>query len=125
MDLTIGDIADNQRPIANAGDSLTIEATANCQATSYSSACADCAAYTVMLDGSASSDLDGDALQFQWSEGSGVLNIANPNAALTPAEIPTQVVNANLSFDVVLTVSDCEQSDDDQTTITYTCVSSD
>ena len=125
VDLTIGDIANNQRPIANAGDSLTIEATANCQATSYSSACADCAAYTVMLDGSASSDLDGDALQFQWSEGSGVLNIANANAALTPAEIPTQVVNANLSFDVVLTVSDCEQSDDDQTTITYTCVSSD
>ena len=123
VDLTIGDILNNQRPIANAGDSVTIEASANCQSTSYSSACADCAPYTVMLDGSASSDLDGDSLQFQWSESSGVLNIASPNAALTPAEIPTQVVNANLSFDVTLTVSDCERSDDDQTTITYTCVS--
>lgn len=123
VDLTIGDILNNQRPIANAGDSVTIEASANCQSTSYSSACADCAPYTVMLDGSASSDLDGDSLQFQWSESSGVLNISSPNAALTPAEIPTQVVNANLSFDVTLTVSDCERSDDDQTTITYTCVS--
>ena len=63
-----------------------------------------------MLDGSASSDLDGDSLQFQWAESSGVLNISSPNAALTPAEIPTQVVNANLSFDVTLTVSDCERS---------------
>ena len=76
-----------------------------------------------MLDGSASSDLDGDTLQFQWAEPSGVLNISSPNAALTPAEIPTQGVNANLSFDVTLTVSDCERSDDDQTTLTSTCVS--
>jgi hypothetical protein len=123
VDLVIGDVSSNQRPIANAGDSMTIEATANCQATSYSTECADCAAFTVMLDGSASSDMDGDHLQFQWTESSGVLNIANPNAALTPAVIPTQVVNANLTFNVSLTVSDCEQSDDDNTTITYTCSS--
>ena len=72
VDLTI-DILNNQRPIANAGDSVTVEASANCQSTSYSSACADCAAFTVMLDGSTSSDLDGDSLQFQWTEPSGVL----------------------------------------------------
>jgi hypothetical protein len=123
VDITIGDIVDNRRPIANAGDSVDIEATANCQATSYSSECADCAAYTVMLDGSGSSDLDGDQLDFSWSETSGVLAIATPQAALTAATIPTQVVNANLSFNVTLTVSDCQQSDDDSTTVTYTCVS--
>ena len=124
VDLVVGDIANNIRPIANAGDSVDIEATANCQATSYSSECADCAPYTVMLDGSASTDLDGDQLNFSWTEASGVLNIANPQAALTPAVIPTQVVNANLSFEVSLTVSDCERSDDDTTFINYTCNSS-
>lgn len=123
VDLTIGDIANNTRPIANAGDSVDIEASANCQATSYSSECADCTPYTVMLDGSASSDLDGDQLDFSWTEPTGVLSIANPQAALTPANIPTQVINANLSFEVTLTVSDCEQSDDDRTTVNYTCVS--
>ena len=123
IDLTIGDIANNIRPIANAGDSVDIEASANCQATSYSSECADCTPYTVMLDGSSSSDLDGDQLDFVWSEPTGVMSIANPQAALTPASIPTQVINANLSFEVTLTVSDCEQSDDDKTTVNYTCVS--
>ncbi len=123
VDLTIGDIANNVRPIANAGDSVDIEATANCQSTSYSAECADCAPFTVMLDGSASSDFDGDMLNFSWDEPTGVMSIANPQAALTPASIPTQVVNANLSFEVTLTVSDCQQSDDDKTTINYTCVS--
>jgi hypothetical protein len=123
VDLTIGDIANNVRPIANAGDSVDIEATANCQSTSYSAECADCAPFIVMLDGSASSDFNGDMLNFSWSEPTGVMSIANPQAALTPATIPTQVVNANLSFEVTLTVSDCEQSDDDKTTINYSCVS--
>ena len=123
VDVSIGDIVNNRRPIANAGDSLNVEASANCQSTSYSNECADCAAYTVMLDGSASTDLDGDQLEFQWSESSGVLNLVTPQAALTGAIVPTQVVGANLSFDVTLTVSDCERSDDDSATITYTCTS--
>ena len=123
VDITIGDVLNNRRPIANAGDSVTVEASANCQSTSYSNECANCAPFTVMLDGSGSMDLDGDTLTYSWSENSGLLQIVNPNAALTPAIIPSQTVGTALSFDVVLTVEDCNRVDTDQSVITYTCVS--
>lgn len=123
VDVTIGDMADNHRPIANAGDNMAIEATAACQDTSYSSECADCPPYTLLLDGSGTIDLDTDMLSFFWEEVTGGLQIATPHAAVTSAVIDTQTVSTSLSFDVSLEVSDCQQSDTDLMTITYTCVS--
>ena len=116
-------MADNHRPIANAGDNMAIEATAACQDTSYSSECADCPPYTLLLDGSGTIDLDTDMLSFFWEEVTGGLQIATPHAAVTSAVIDTQTVSTSLSFDVSLEVSDCQQSDTDLMTITYTCVS--
>jgi hypothetical protein len=123
VDVTIGDIANNHRPIANAGDNMLIETTAACQDTSYSSECSDCPPYTLLLDGSGTMDLDADTLTFFWEEVTGDLQVLTPNAAVTSAVIDTQTVATSLSFDVSLEVSDCQQSDTDVMTITYTCVS--
>ena len=123
VDITIGDLNDNHRPIANAGDSMTIEASANCQNTSYSSDCTDCTAFTLLLDGSGSMDVDGDILSFNWTESSGVLGVVTPTSAVTSAIIPTQSPGTSLSFDVTLEVSDCQRSDTDLMTITYSCTS--
>lgn len=123
VDVTIGSMNDNRRPIANAGDALTLEVSASCQDTSYSSECADCPPYTFLLDGSGTMDLDGDSLSFAWEEATGGLQIVTPGAAVTSAIIPTQAVSTTLNFEVSLEVSDCEQSDSDVTTVTYSCVS--
>lgn len=123
VSVTIGDIVDNHRPIANAGDSLNVEVSANCQDTSYSSECTDCAAFTILLDGSGSMDVDGDLLSFDWTETSGVLGIVTPSSAVTSAIIPTQSPGTTLNFDVTLEVEDCERSDTDLMTITYSCTS--
>jgi hypothetical protein len=68
-------------------------------------------------------DLDADTLTFFWEEVTGDLQVLTPNAAVTSAVIDTQTVATSLSFDVSLEVSDCQQSDTDVMTITYTCVS--
>lgn len=123
VDVTVGDIADNHRPIANAGDAMTIEVSASCQDTSYSSECADCPPYTLLLDGSGTMDLDGDVLSFSWEEATGGLQIVTPGTAITSAIIPSQAVSTTLNFEISLEVSDCEQSDSDLTTVTYSCIS--
>ena len=123
VDISIGDILDNRRPISNAGDGFAVEASANCQNTSYSNECADCAPFTFLLDGSGSRDLDGDTLQYSWSESTGVLSIANPHNAITSATVPTQTVGTSLSFMVTLDVEDCTRQDGDTTIVTYSCVS--
>ena len=129
VDITIGSLMDNRRPIANAGDDLDIEITAACQEypgqnnySGYSSDCSSCASYTLLLDGSGSTDLDGDSMSFQWEEATGGLQIVTPNAAVTSAIIGSQAVNTNLSYSVELTAADCERSDTDSMSITYSCV---
>jgi hypothetical protein len=60
----------NQPPVANAGPDRTIEASARNT--------------SIMLDGSASSDPDGDALSYQWRDGAGnvVATTATANVSL-------------------------------------------
>ena len=123
VDVSIGDIDDNHRPIANAGDSTEVEVSASCQNTSYSSDCTDCTPFTILLDGSGSMDVDGDLMSFNWTESSGVLGIVTPTSAVTSAIIPTQTPGTTLSFDVTLEVADCQQSDTDLMTISYSCTS--
>jgi hypothetical protein len=123
VSIFIGELSDNNTPIANAGDSLQLEVSANCQDTSYSSDCTDCTALTIILDGSGSMDINGDLLSYSWTESSGVLGIVTPNSAVTSAIVPTQTPGTTLSFDVNLEVSDCERSDSDLMTIDYSCTS--
>ena len=123
VDVSIASLENNHRPIANAGNPLTIEVSASCQDTSYSSECADCPPYTFLLDGSGTMDIDGDVLSFAWEEATGGLQIVTPEAAVTTAIIPRQAVATTLNFEVSLEVSDCERSDSDLTSVTYSCVS--
>jgi len=80
----------NTAPVADAGADQTLTATG--------------ATTSVTLDGSGSSDADGDALTYSWSNGA---TGATPTVALTKG---THVLS--------LTVSDGEESDTDEVTIT-------
>jgi len=80
----------NTAPVADAGADQTLTATG--------------ATTSVTLDGSGSSDPDGDALTYSWSNGA---TGATPTVALTKG---THVLS--------LTVSDGEESDTDEVTIT-------
>ena len=129
---TIGDIAQNNRPIANAGENETVSVSASCEeSSSYSSAsCEDCSETTFELNASESLDPNGDRMTYMWSETTGNLTSINgvlvsPTSAVTEVIIPSQSASTSsdvtYSFEFSLTVQDCERSDDDTVSITYTC----
>ena len=132
MTLTIGDIAQNNRPIANAGDNQVVSVSGSCESSSSYSAgsCSDCPETTVDLSAAESLDPNGDALQYSWSETTGTLDaiggsLVSSSAAVTEVVIPAQAAsissNTSYSFEFELLVEDCENSDDDTVTLTYTC----
>jgi hypothetical protein len=90
----------NRAPVANAGNDQTVEATGTMT--------------SVHLDGSGSSDPDGDALNYAWSEGGTDLpngDTASPNVSLplgahTLTLTVTDPSGASDSDDVVVTVAD-------------------
>ena len=93
---------ENQAPQANAGEDQT--------ATSGQS---------VQLDGTGSSDLDGDALSFTWSQiaGSPTVTLEQPFSAIVHFQAPTELSTATtLTFR--LTVSDGFDASVDQVTVT-------
>lgn len=132
MTLTIGDIAQNNRPIANAGDNQVVSVSGACESSSAYSAgsCSDCPETTVDLSAAESLDPNGDILQYSWSETTGTLSaiggtFTSSSAAVTEVVIPAQAAslssNTTYSFEFELSVQDCENSDDDTVTVTYTC----
>ena len=129
---TIGDIAQNNRPIANAGENQSVTASGNCESSSsYSSAsCSDCPETRFELSAAASIDPNDDALNYEWSETTGTLETINgallsPSSAITEVVIPPQQAsatsNTTFSFEFDLEVQDCERNDSDNVIITYTC----
>jgi chitinase len=126
VSFTFTDESANNPPIANAGADQTITATTECDTESYVFTCEDCPAESVELDGSASDDpLDGDEVDFLWTDVSGELTLSSRYApvteALTPAFASTYNVAITKSWEVVLTLSDCADADTDSVNITYTC----
>ena len=125
LSFTISDPEDNEPPVANAGADQNIDVEVDCESSSYVWSCPDCEEVEIDLDGSASSDPDGDAVSYNWTEDTGTISILNPYAALTIGTIPAQpaefrVENA-IEFEVDLAVADCEQSSNDTMVIYYTC----
>jgi len=123
---TIIDRADNQAPTANAGEDQAFSGESECEMVSYGvHDCEGCPAEDLELDGSASEDLDGDELSYYWSEATGELAIHTPYAnftQVTTAVVPATVGSSSTTvYTVEFEVSDCESSDSDSLTITYSC----
>ena len=127
----IGNLEENIRPIANAGENQTVSVSASCDSgSSYSSAtCSDCPETSFEISAAASIDPNGDVLQYTWTETTGTLEgiagtLVSPSSAVTEVIIPPQApdsVNSTLSFEFELEVEDCERDDTDDVIITYTC----
>ncbi|MBO6587365.1 MAG: hypothetical protein JJ953_14735 [Gracilimonas sp.] len=84
----------NTAPIANAGSDISKDATGSTT--------------PVTLDGSGSSDPDGDTLTYSWSDGSSVVS--------TDASFTADLADGEYTF--TLTVSDGEATDSDDVTVT-------
>jgi hypothetical protein len=125
VSITIGETIDNRAPIANAGESQTIENEADCASSSYVWTCDDCSQVNVEVDGSASRDPDGDTLSYTWSESTGTVNFTARYSAISDAVVPAQPATygtaTSVTYDLTLSVADCEESDSDSVQITYSC----
>jgi hypothetical protein len=126
VNLTFVDEAENNAPVANAGEDQTIDEQTECETASYEWTCEDCPSAVFELDASASDDpVDGDDLDFFWTEETGELTFSSGYSAITSASSPTYPseygVTQTHTWDVQLAVSDCADSDTDNVTLTYTC----
>jgi hypothetical protein len=121
----INEESENHRPSANAGDDVTIEAESDCEASSYVWTCADCEEQQLELDGSASFDPEGDELSYTWNEATGTVIFSSRYSALSSGVIPAQSatygVATTMSLTVELSVADCQLSDNDTFTVSYSC----
>jgi hypothetical protein len=122
---TISDGSENETPVANAGDDVSVSATAACSSASYVWTCEDCPPASAEVDGSDSYDEDGDPLTFYWSEATGSVSFSNPYSQITDVIVPATPaefgVETETSFEVNLSVADCLESDNDTLIVTYTC----
>jgi len=92
-------IATNTPPVANAGMAQQVSGTG-----------------VITLDGSASTDKDGDSLTYQWKQVSGpAVTLQNSNSAKATFSVAQPVTNAVYTFS--LTVSDSEGSTTAQTSV--------
>ena len=122
---TVDGDAINNSPVANAGESVSIDKEVDCESASYVWSCPPCRATDIELDGSASYDPDGDELSYTWSESTGSVHFANRYSAITDVELPSTPADYGVTNTVVyeldLEVADCDASDSDTSTVTYTC----
>ncbi len=118
----------NTDPVSDAGSTETYSGEIACQAFSYGEyyVCEDCADYDHELDGSGSSDPDGDELTYLWAVLSGDGTLANETTStptLTQTGPATEYGETESeSVEVELTVTDCMAASNTSTvTVYYEC----
>lgn len=117
----------NKRPVANAGEDETSSMSTTCSTADYEWTCDPCEPADFDLDGSGSYDPDGDDVRFTWSDATGELSLDAPYSARTTAWTPSVEADygaTSTSWEVNLDVSDCDKSDYDTVTLTFTCTGS-
>ena len=121
----IGGEGSNNSPTANAGENQSISVDAPCSYVDGEWVCEPCPEASVTVDGTNSTDPDGDTLNFSWSESSGDLSWSGTTTPVTDLIFPTREITygstETIEYDVSLDVSDCGLSDDAHITVTYTC----
>jgi hypothetical protein len=117
----------NNSPSANAGVDTSVSNTSSC--TMYT--CPDCGGLTLTLNGTASSDPDGDALDYSWSvtSGSSYGTLLDTTAESPDLEFDslsaTKGSTNSASISLELTVSDCQgETSTDSVTVTFSCTGS-
>ncbi len=122
---TTTDPSTNSPPTANAGQDQSITISSTCVQHGGVWTCPPCPGWTFELDGSGSSDPDGDPLTWSWTDATGELDIVSPDSALTEVTTPDLEVERNGStrrtFAVQLEVADCAGSATDTVLLTVTC----
>jgi hypothetical protein len=117
----------NKRPVANAGENESSTMSVDCTTADYEFTCDPCEPSDFDLDGSGSYDPDGDEIRFNWSDETGELTIESPYSARTVAwtpEVEADNGDTTMSWELNLDVSDCDRSDYDTVTLTFTCTGS-
>ena len=123
---SIGGSDSNNSPTAMAGTYQSISITTTCATGEDGEmACEPCPESSVNLNGTDSSDPDGDTLNYLWSESSDTLSWSSDSSAMPQLIFPELDIEPGeehtFEYTVSLDVSDCSLSDDDHITVTYTC----
>ena len=96
-----------------------------CSTSSYVWTCDDCAVTTHALDGTGSSDPDGDTLSYNWSIDGDPLAWTSSTSAVANVILPAGPaeydVDHTVEYDVQLDVNDCSLDDNDRITLTHIC----
>ncbi len=130
LSVSIDSRSSNSSPVADAGSTQSYTAYADCLAVDYGASydCDSCDSYEFTLDGSGSSDSDGDYLYYAWTVASGSASLddaTSENPVLTVAgATPTSPSSSTYTnVYVSLKVTDCmgATSSSDTVAISYEC----
>jgi hypothetical protein len=112
-------------PVADAGADMSVSTTVSAVYANYTWTCPACPDQVVTLNGTGSTDPDGDAIDFAWRLQSGFATIDAPGSVTTTATLEGAAVGAGQTntrtYTFELVASDCSGSDAGAVTVTYSC----
>ena len=117
----------NNSPTADPGGPHTVLVEVDCTRDGWWEpwVCGECPVTVGHLDGSGSPDVDGDRLEYHWTELSGVLTWLSDTSSLGSVELPAMDASPGVDqvfeYDIQLDVNDCTLSDSATTTLTHIC----